>query len=84
MSYNLRKAETWEEIEAAVAKQQTCIGLNNKNWARAKQTWEVYHATGDVVYYWSWPTLTLGFPSLRRYPYSAQSDGETTWKVVLK
>jgi hypothetical protein len=55
MKLRLVKAASWEEIEAVADKFAKCIGLNKPNWLRARQTWQTYSTTDDVIYFISHP-----------------------------
>jgi hypothetical protein len=43
-------ADSWEKVEAAALAASTCIRTSEKNWGRAKETWDAYNGTNSVVY----------------------------------
>jgi hypothetical protein len=52
MSPTLVKAHEWSEVEEIASKLEKCIRPEKgSNWARAKQTWDVYAESEDVMYF---------------------------------
>jgi hypothetical protein len=51
------RATEWSQVEAAAIATMKCIrpatdtSPSGTNWTRAKQTWDVFSASGDVIYY---------------------------------
>jgi len=51
VKYQVEKATLWEQVNEAAGVQMRCIFGGRPNHERAKQTWEVFSSTDDVIYF---------------------------------
>jgi len=51
MRFSVEKATSWEQVAEAAALENRCIMLSRQNHDKAKQTFDVYTNTDDVIYY---------------------------------
>ena len=55
----LIKATTWDQVEVATTKTMKCIRPDGgSSWELAKQTWDDFNGTDDVIYYIIAPNAT--------------------------
>lgn len=47
----VEKATSWEQVEKAALSHNSCISPPRGNWEKAKETWEKFHESDQIIYY---------------------------------
>lgn len=81
--YKLQRVSTWSEVEEVASLGQTCIRPDGgSNEPRARQTWDVFAPTGDVIYFLiqdgERPNQNVGYLRLLR---ASGTGAASTWIV---